>query len=168
MTDNIFDLSKIAGSSSDVEKKIPVITEKDIDKSLIGYELVVPDEWKRLQYGTLIRYLRKDGAFRKGGVVQGVCEITDSSGENIVKIEMKPEYVSSMAKWAVTSSNIEKIWAKQQPKSSFITPIHGLEDIKEDLEMCKNSIKQISKEIQKMHSEQMRIVNLIKKLHHIS
>lgn len=163
--ENIFDLSKIAGSSNDVESKH--MSASDQEASLIGFDLVPPQEWKLIQPGSQIRYLRNSGEFRKGGTVQDVWTHIDKSGNEIVKIDVTASMGNSYrnAKWSITSQLIDKIWIK---KSEQLRPIADNSGIKDDLDLCKESIKQLTKEIQKINSEQFRMIDLIKKLHNLS
>lgn len=161
---NIFDLSKIASPSNDIESK--PVEPIDQESSLIGYELILPNEWKSIPYGAYIRYLRKDGAFRKGGIIQGVWSNIDKSGNEVVKIDISAGFNSRIAKWSITSNTVEKIWIKKMnnSQSAPMSASADISELKEDIEFCKDSIKQLSKEIQKMQNEQMRIIGILKKL----
>jgi hypothetical protein len=165
---NIFDLSKIAAPSNDIESK--PANDVDQESSLIGYELIIPTEWKYIPYGSYIRYLRKDGSFRKGGIVQGVWSNLDKSGNEVVKIDITAGFSSKVTKWSIVGSSIEKIWIKRMQQQSGVSNISGvsgvsdLTDIKEDIEHCKESIKQLTKEMQKMQNEQIRVIGVLKKI----
>ncbi len=157
--ENIFDLSKIATQTNDIET---TPAEVDQESLLIGYEVVVPTEWKFIPYGSYIRYLRKDGTFRKGGIVQGVWANTDKNGNEVVKIDITAGFGPRITKWSITSNNIEKIWIKRSQQQTHMV---DLVEIKEDVETLKESMKQIIKELQNMKHEQIRTVGLIKKIY---
>ncbi len=165
MTDNIFDLSKFVGASNDIETK--PATQSDIDASLVGYEPVALSDWKNIPYGSYIRYVRKDGAFRRGGIVQGVWSNKDSSGAEVIKIDITAGFGAQTSKWSITSNSVEKVWIKRQVNQINHTASHGLTDmseLREDIDFCKDSIKQLTKEMQKMQSDQVRITGLLKKI----
>lgn len=171
MTDNIFDLSKIVTPSNDVEAK--PIDEVNQEALLLGYDLTLPIDWKSIPYGSYIRYLRKDGSFRKGGIVQGVWANTDKIGNEIVKIDIMAGYGTRTTKWSITSNNIEKIWVKKsqqtQLQSQSQSQYHAdnINELREDVDMCKESIKHLTKEIQKIQTDVVRVIALIKKLHNL-
>ncbi len=162
---NIFDLSAIAGAIRESEKR--PVEPVDQESSLIGYELVAPDDWKTIPSGSYIRYLRKDGSFRKGGIVQGVWCNLDKFGEDVIKIDISAGFSSQTTKWSITSNSVEKIWIKRPsnlPPAPSLRSTHETLEIKEDIEFCKDSIKQLTKEIQKIQSDQIRITSLLKKI----
>lgn len=166
---NIFDLSKIASPVNDVEAHPSDSTDQE--SSLVGYELVLPNEWKNIPFNSFIRYLRKDGSFRKGGLIQGVWNNLDKSGNEVVKIDITAGFGSKITKWSIVSNSIEKIWIKRPSgQSSGLSGMQGMSgmtdmsELKEDIEFCKDSIKQLTKEIQKMQNEQIRIIGILKKL----
>jgi len=158
--ENIFDLSKIITPSYDKEKKY--VPEVDKDAALKDFNLVPPNEWKNIPYGAFIRYLRKDGSFRKGGVVQNIWTEVNREGTEVIKIDILSSYGNKS--WSINNNNIEKIWMKN---NTMQTNVLNIVDIKEDIESCKKSIKQLTIQIQKINNEQIRIVKLIKKLHNI-
>ena len=70
--ENIFDLTAIVGiqKEEEIKKKSALITD-DEQKALIrDYIEVNKDEWSIIPSNTHIRYLRKDGAFRRGGFIK--------------------------------------------------------------------------------------------------
>ncbi len=158
--ENIFDLSKIAAPSHDYEAEAP----KEIDREMLleGYEFVPQNDWKYIPYGSLVRYLRKDGNFRKGGVVQGVWPTTDKEGNNIIKIDISSAFGDK--RWSVNSNTVEKVWVKRSQQQTAPTDIS---ELKEDVESLKESIKQITIQIQKINNEQLLLLGLIKRLHKI-
>lgn len=174
--ENIFDLDKLVKSiSSNLEEKIPSIdyeTEKEetpggnsYEEFLVGYKLVPEEEWSKIQVGSLIRYLNKDNTFRKGGAVQGVFK---KKGNNVIRIDIESIY-GTRAKWSILSNKVDKIWIKPSILENLSVPNNNvdLEEVKDDIEFCKQSIKLLTTEIQKMKNEQMRILSVIKKLHNI-
>ncbi len=160
MSNNIFDLSKIAAPSYDVENKYN--REINQESLLEGYEPVDRKDWRYIINGSHIRYLRKDGSFRKGGIVNEVWISKDSSGNDVIRINISANYGDK--KWSINDAGIEKRWVK---KNSQHIMVNNYSELREDVENCKESIKQLSIQIQKINSEQMRIVNLIKKLHNL-
>lgn len=162
MTDNIFDLSKFAGASNDIEAK--TATPSDPEASLVGYEPVALSEWKNIPYGSYISYLRKDGAFRRGGIVQGVWSNMNSSGVEVIKIDISAGFNARMSKWSITSNSVEKVWIKRVAGQINPAGLNDTAELREDIEFCKDSIKQLVKEIQKMQNDQIRITGLLKKI----
>ncbi len=165
MADNIFDLSKLAGSTNDIETKTS--TSLDHESNLVGYEPVNFTDWKNIPQNSYIRYLRKDGSFRRGGIVQNVWSHIDKTGAEVIKIDISATFNSQATKWSITSNSVEKIWIKRPVGQVNHTMMQGLAEISElsdDINFCKDSIKQITKEIQKIQNDQIRITNIVKKM----
>ncbi len=156
--ENIFDLSKVSTPSYDYET--PALTERDMESQLDGYNLIPQQDWKKIQAGALIRYLRKDGAFRRGGTVEGVWEIKDKNNIDAIKIDILSSYGGKA--WSITSNSVEKIWTKN---NQAVRSTSNVYELKEDIETCKESIKQLVIQVQTISNQQIRIVNFIKKLH---
>jgi hypothetical protein len=166
MSNNIFDLSRIAGPSNDTETSVERVDE---EKLLLGYQLLTSNEWKTISIGSSIRYLRKDGSFRKGGIVQGVWVSPDKSGKSIVKIDLSAGYNKYQNNWSITSDKIEKIWIKKlaNTATSFAAN-EEINDLKEKIKLMEDIIAQLTKEMQRMHNEHTKMIQLIKKLHNIN
>lgn len=168
--ENIYDLSKIGGQIDDI--KVDANTSKyDQDALLVGYTLVPPDKWSNVSSGSHIRYLRKDGEFRKGGIVTAVYATKDTEGNDTIKFDLISNYGPTAVKWSIYKGSIEKIWAKEENRS--VSPVASprvntdVSDMKKDMVFCRNAIEDLRKEIQKITNEQMRTIVLIKKLHNI-
>jgi CRISPR/Cas system-associated endoribonuclease Cas2 len=105
--------------------------------------------------------LNKDGAFRKGGVVQNVWLQKDKDGQEVVKIEVLAGYGPKTTKWSITNTKVEKIWVKEGLQR--IQTNTGVSELKEDIEYCKASIQQLKKEIQKINNDQARLIEIVRK-----
>lgn len=164
MADNIFDLSKLAKQSNDIEIKSEQIEIND------NYELVDKENWSKIPYKTFIRYLRKDGSLRKGGFIKTIWKTKDTSGQDTLKIDLISGFGFNGTEWSIYSSSIEKIWKRKENMTEIEQPTiknTEIDDMKEELQYLKRSIDHIKKELQNISNEQMRIVQLIKKLHNI-
>jgi hypothetical protein len=160
--ENIFDLSKLVSTTNDVEISH---TEGIRENALKNYEPVPQEEWVNIPYNSHIRYLNKDGSFRMGGFVQRISKSIDKKNDEVVKIELTSSYGGKTTQWAIVSTKVAKIWKKISFDVEVERPKADLEMLKEDIAFCKESIRHISTELQKMKNEQIRIVELIKKLH---
>lgn len=168
---NIFNLSKMMPKSVDVEvtNSSSATSEIEQDALLHNYELIDPANWHKLPFRAHIRYLRKDGAFRKGGFVKAVTQTQDLEGKETIKIDLVANFTPNAVSWSIFKGSIDKLWKKidmtgDTPLVSNVN-IEQINEIKEDITFCKNSIEQIKKELQKMSNEQIRTIMLIKKMH---
>ena len=170
--ENIFDLSKIVSSTNDIE----ISNNNSPENLLDGYELVPHSDWVNLKYNTHIRYLNKDGAMRRGGFVKKIWSKTDKMGAIYLVIDLVANFAKNGSSWSISSNKVEKIWKKIGSGSNEINIVSSkydnisnseLETIKEDIEYCKGSIQHMIAEIQNLKNEQLRIVELIRKLHNI-
>lgn len=154
---DIFDLNKIAGLSYDVEvpsKKL------DMKSMLADYSQVPIQEWKNIPIGAKIRYSRKDGSFKSGGIVRS---ISISSKDKSIKIELASEYIKNPATWSIISTKIDKIWMKNSGYIPVTSSNEDLSELKEKVRILEESIAQISKEIQIMRNQIASIYSMVKK-----
>lgn len=168
---NIFDLTKlIPHVNNDVEIKkqtntfnngyVPKqISTEDQEKLLQGYSLVTEEEWDFLTNGVRIRYLKKDGQFRKGGILKGMWR-----GKNNNKVEKM--YLTSVSNppinWSINMNNIDKIWKENIESNTSNTEITDLEDRVEYLEL---SLEELKKQIQKLQNNNVEILKIVKKMY---
>lgn len=140
----------------------------DIDQNALlqGYTAVDQANWDKILYKTHIRYLRTDGQFRKGGYVVNTIHTTDREGKPTIKIDLVSNFGPNAIKWSLYKGSIKKIWSKVSEYTE--SPSAHLAPLKEDIEFCKKSIEQLCQKIQQMENENIRILNLIKKLHNIT
>lgn len=169
--ENIFDLTQIGNRVADIQAEHirPIITPVNRAELLTDYTSVDSHNWINIQPGTHIRYLRQDGEFRKGGFINDVTETQDKEGNNTLRFDLVSDYKPTAIKWSLFGSSIDKIWAKlpievQQPTP---VPTSVINELKQELKICKETIQMLQKEVQKINNEQMRTVLLIKKLHNI-
>lgn len=165
---NVYDLSTLADVEKDIEIKNKENIKIDRDQLLKGYDEVPRDEWDSLIHGVHIRYLRKDGLFRKGGFVKntwiGLSGV--NKGKNVIQLCNNMSYKA--VKWIISFDNLDKIWKKKNNIYSMPADNKGVIDSnKESIEYLKSKLEQFSVDIAKINNEQQRIVNLIKKLHNI-
>lgn len=167
---NIFDLTQIGAASTDIQVDAAV-PKLDQAALLDGYELVDPENWDSLENGTLARYLRQDGEFRRGGHIISIDHVTDTDGKPTIRFDFVSNYGPNCIKWSVFKGSISKIWIKiSSAKSKFQENEKNssrFTELKQDLKNCKDAIETLNKEVQKINNEQMRTVLLIKKLHDI-
>jgi hypothetical protein len=159
----IFDLKLLAGSSSnDIEIKKNTLTEinkEDQNTLLIGYELVDKNEWKNLQQATHIRYLRKDGLFRKGGYIKAIWNT-----DNNIRIDLVTNFNYNAISWSIYSNNVEKIWKKTSENIEHSIINNDLIELKEKIDDLDEITKILKIEIQKIINEQKRLIELIRKI----
>ncbi len=163
---NIYDLSKLVNPSQDVEVKTTGPTD-NWDSSLHGYELVLENEWEHIPYGTHIRYLRKDGAFRKGGYIKAIWRQKDSKGIDTIKMDLVNGFGTNNTSWSIYLNNIDKIWKKIDQSMEVSHNDSKLFEIKEEVEFLRAENQYIKKELQNLGNEQRKILMLIKKLHNL-
>ena len=165
---NIFDLSALAiKNEEEVKQPATIISVDDQKKLLVGYEEIAINKWESIPNNYHIRYLRKDGTFRRGGFVKNswLGLHGKSEGKKCLQLSANLNYNSN--KWTICLDEIEKIWQK-------IAEIKDNSDIKdnikkndETLDFLVKSVEKINIDIAKLSNEQQRIINLIKKLHNI-
>ena len=152
--------------SAKLSKASEISKEPDMDKLLIGYEILSPEFWDKIQYGTHIRYLRTDGTMRNGGFVKSTVHTLDLDGKDTIKIELASN-LSNGKTWSIYKGNTEKIWKKIENNVQMPAQINSAEmnEMKEDIERLKKYIQTMQAEMQQTKNENMRILKLIKSLH---
>ena len=143
---------------------------------LENYEEVPRDEWDQIPKNTHIRYLRKDGAFRRGGFIK--ANYTSSYGEDKGKqsIQLASNLSYKSSKWTVSFDDLEKIWKKNNsgvpsnnsiPNSQITELANNVKNNKETIEQLNKLISQMRIDITRLTNDNTRTLNLIKKLHNI-
>lgn len=158
----VFDMASLSGPSNDVEikPKRPV----DIDAIIADSELVPPSEWKNIPIGSKIMYLKKDGEFRKGGIVQNIWAGTDN---NSIKIDITAGYGVKAIYWTIRCEKIDKIWIKRASSTvqQNIAPSTDIADLRDDVKNCKSAILAITKEIQILNNDIRKLTSIVDRLH---
>lgn len=173
---NIFDLTALVGvqNEQELKKTVNTVTINEQEKMLQNYEEVDSTEWAAIVPSTHVRYLRKDGAFRRGGFVKNswVGLYGASKGKKCLQLSSAQSYKST--KWTICLDDIDKIWQKKlnivdEGEKNTISPVlhTTINANKESVEYLIRMVDQLKIDISKINNEQTRIVNLIKKLHHI-
>ena len=112
---NIFDLTVLSGiqNEQELKKNINIVSLEDQAKLLTDYNAVNIADWTSIPKGDHIRYLRKDGSFRRGGFVLNVWVGTygTSKDKTCIQLSSSPYYKST--KWNVCIDDIDKIWKKK-------------------------------------------------------
>lgn len=173
---NIFDLAALAGiqNEQELKKTVNTVTVDEQAKMLQNYDDVDHNEWAAIPPSSHIRYLRKDGAFRRGGFVKNswVGLYGASKGKKCLQLSSTQSYKST--KWTICLDDIEKIWRKNPNlvatgEKNIISPELNstIQANKESVEYLIRVVDQLKIDISKINNEQTRIINLIKKLHHI-
>lgn len=166
--ENIFDLTKLA--PVEIQKEVEPISKKitvvDQEKLLKNYEILPRDKWDTLIIGDHIRYLRKDGMFRRGGYYKGAHITQDgkNEGKPYIKLSTSPMY--NIKTWTVPHSDLENIYKKKT--NGVIQLTKSSMDNSETIEYLTKSVDQLKIDMLKSSNEQKRIISLIKKLHGIS
>jgi hypothetical protein len=173
---NIFDLTALAGmqNEQEIKKTINTVTMDEQTKMLQNYHDVKNADWETIPQSSHIRYLRKDGSFRRGGFVKNswIGLYGNSKGKKCLQLSSSPGYKSTM--WTICLDDIEKIWQKNPTvatagEKNIISPEMNttIQSNKESVEYLVRSVDQLKIDMSKITNEQTRIVNLIKKLHNI-
>ena len=169
---NIFDLSALALKNEEEVKKnvAAVITEDEQKKLLMGYEEVPNQKWESLINNIHIRYLRKDGIFRRGGFVKNtwVGLHGNSQGKKCIQLSSNINYNSN--KWTICFDDIDKIWQKISMQTNQVDSTEMQNSVKknnESIDFLLKSVEKLNIDIARLSNEQQRIINLIKKLHNI-
>jgi hypothetical protein len=172
---NMFDLTSIIGIQKEQEiKQMATTVSTDEQKNLlIDYEEISSEKWDSIQQHTHIRYLRKDGSFRRGGYVKNVWVgiYGNTKGKKCIQIATSLSFKA--AKWTVCFDDIEKIWQQKEflinSKKNIIAPEVNtiLQSNKESIEYLTRTVEQLKIDIAKINNEQSRMVNLIKKMYNI-
>jgi hypothetical protein len=159
-TENIFDLSRLVANNDVEVVGSRTKTTVDQEKLLQGYEEVDASEWQNMTKDTNIRYLRKDGNMRSGGIIKRIWQ-----EDGIIYIEMCSVFNSNANTWRIKLPDIEKIWKKSGQVVITNNQNSISSELQERIEYCEKSIKVIQIEIQKINNEQKRIITLISKIH---
>ena len=164
--ENIFDLSKFAPAINDIEVKNNSTGGAVNDDN---FELVDKAQWDKLPIRTYIKYLRTDGTMRKGGYIKTIWRTKDLEGNDSIKIDLVNNLSNSANGWSIYANNIQKLWKKINTDIEITHSVSStdIDDVKEDISICKESINLIKIQLQKISTEQMRTITLIKKLHKI-
>jgi ribosomal protein S16 len=86
---------------------------KDMAKLLQGYREVSRSEWSKIKAGVHIRYMRKDGSFKKGGyVIAHGTRTVDGKDIRSIGLAFTPR--SMFVKFQINLDTIERIWAEKK------------------------------------------------------
>ena len=171
-SENIFDLTAIVGiqKEEEIKKKSALITD-DEQKALIkDYIEVNKDEWSVIPNNTHIRYLRKDGAFRRGGFIKNSWIGVNGASKDKKCLQLSASMNYKASKWTICLDDIEKIWKKKSPEQKNIISSDIQNMVRtnnETTEYLTRSVEQLKIDVTQLSNEQKRIINLIKKLHGI-
>lgn len=169
--ENIFDLSKLAPIERDheIKKTASHIDIKTQAKLLVGFKELQKEDWDKLLINDHIRYLRKDGLFRKGGFFKNSWVGTHGKqkGKNCIQLSSNKSFKGTT--WTICNSEIEKIWkldhtTETNNTSNFQSIINKQQ---ETIDYLHKNVDQLKINMFKINNEQKRIINLIKKLHKI-
>lgn len=169
---NIFDLSALAGiqNEEEIKKDSTIITPDDQEKLLKDYTEIKKEEWSEIPTNTHIRYLRKDGAFRRGGFVKNSWIGLHGASKDKKCLQLTSNMSYKSSKWTVCLDDLEKIWQKKQAEQKNIISNEIQNTIKSNAETNEylvRSVEQLKIDVAHLNNEQKRIINLIKKLHGI-
>jgi len=107
-----------------------VWTPEEQAEKLSGYLEVPPEHWEHIRYGTHVRYVTRDGAFRPGGFVLKNPFDTKTRGGNDEKRFMKlqngfNDKTRGYASWLLAYEDAGKIYMK--PDAAVLVMIQNLE-----------------------------------------
>jgi hypothetical protein len=159
--ENIFDLSALVSIEKDIEVKKYSTSEATQSNLLKQYNEVPQAEWRDITPGTHVRYLRKDGQFRKGGYVKNLWSAASGARKGEMLIQLGNNQSFRAKKWQVFLDDIDKIWAKKYEREGVVADT-------ETMDHLKKTVNQLKVDVAKLTNEQQRVVNLIKKLHGIT
>ena len=158
-----YTLEKLIGKSNDVEVGD---NNLNIEKLLVGYELVNSELWDKLLLDTHIRYLRTDGNMRAGGYVKSVVHTLDLEGNDTIKIELSPSLSTAAKSWSIYKNNIDKLWKKSNSAIPTQVDYSGeIANTKKTIDYLKKDLESTKRELQQVKNDLQRTINLIKKLH---
>jgi hypothetical protein len=166
--ENIYDLSNLNIINNDIEIKKENTKTLDEKKLLKGYIEVPQNEWDTIVQGLHIRYLRKDGAFRRGGFVKNSWIGASGKYKDKKVLQLGNSMSYKATKWTIVLDDINKIWKNNN--NIYTMPNDNKDTInlnKESITYLNNKVDQLIIDIAKINNEQQRLVNLIKKLHNI-
>ncbi len=177
--ENIFDLTKLVEIQHEeqVKKDALLVSPEDQARMLTGYDEVPRSEWDTIPKDFHVRYLRKDGNFRRGGYVRNTWISASGKRKGSTCIQLAGSSNFKATSWVVCFDDIDKLWKKNanaQPQqvanavpAQAMADVSGIKTNTESIEYLTKSIDQIKINMTRLQNEQTRIVNLIKKLHHI-
>jgi len=169
--ENIFDLTKLAPIeiNHEIQKASTIISVDEQTKLLQGFSEIHHDDWKNLKLYDYVRYLRKDGAFRRGGYFKNswVGSYGKNKGNLCIQLASKKNFNS--ATWVVCFNDIDKMWKNEDINETHAEKKNNIDtnEIQETIQFMSKAIEQLKIDLLKMNNEQKRIINLIKKLHGI-
>jgi hypothetical protein len=168
-------LTKLAKIELDheVKPKASIISNEEQQKLLNGYIEVAREDWIKLIDGDIIRYLRKDGIFRKGGLIKNSWIGTSGRNKDRNCIQMAPliskynNNNNNNNSWTICHDDIDKIWKKKRLTLEIPQEGSKMAILEEKIEFLTRTTEQQKIDLLKLKNEQTRIINLIKKLHNI-
>jgi hypothetical protein len=173
--ENMFDLNKLPDIEDDYEikKSASIISTIDQNKLLEGCVEIPRDQWDDLKYHDFVKYLRKDGCFRKGGYFKNswVGNYGKTKDKKCIQLASSKNFKSTM--WTICHDVVDKMW---KTKDVEINNTHNtmspeimtmINEHNESIVYLSTSMNNIKTEMSRLNNEQKRIINLIKKLHGI-
>jgi hypothetical protein len=188
-TENIFDLTKLVPHQNEEElkKEVTITSISDRDKLLQNYIEIPREQWESISQMTHMRYLRSDGNFRKGGFVKNIIigSYGARKGKQCFQLASNASYKST--NWQVCFDDLDKVWKRVNDKNaqnntsgtSGTSVASGASSEKlsaiqstftshdATIEYLKRMVEQLKIDVVNEQTEKQRIINLIKKLHHI-
>lgn len=170
--ENIFDLHAIVPVVKEIETstKSSIITSENQHKLLTDYIEVPREKWSSLPNRIHIRYLRKDGNFRRGGFIKNIWSNVKNDSTTAEFFQLSTTLSYNSKNWKVPFSSIDKVWKtkKFNDGSEKIDQFSKTaESNTEQIEYLNKTIDQLKIDVAKLSNEQTRVINLIKKLHHL-
>jgi hypothetical protein len=173
--ENPYDLTKLANIEEDCEikKSASILSTADQNKLLEGCIEVPKDQWDNLKYNNFIKYLRKDGSFRKGGYFKNswIGNYGKTKDKKCIQLASSKNFKSTM--WIICHDVVDKIWKNNDDEISRtqnrMSPEMSamINENNESIVYLSKSMDNIKTEMARLNNEQKRIINLIKKLHGI-
>ena len=164
---NIFDLSQLASVElqHQVKKTSGKIQLDEQNRLLQNYTELQPDKWNILTKGDHIRYLRKDGSFRRGGFFTNswIGNYGNMTGKQCIELSSSIGY--NTKKWTICTESIDKIWLSNKSTSMETKSTHNVDDLHDQIELLNRTTEQLKIDIVNMGNEQKRIINALKQIY---
>ena len=132
----------------------------DIESILLDYQEVPKDKWGMIQLGSFIKYLKADGTFVKGGVVQVIS--TDSLGD--VRISIRASYGTPPPTWVLNTKTVQKIWIKRIQERQERQESGEMQQQKKSIEDLTAKVIGLSSDVVQLKAELKRVVNILEKM----
>lgn len=146
-----------------IEYASTVLNADDIEKLLVGYDMVPREGWLLMPSGISIRYTTNDGDFRRGGYIHNILQPKPPRPGMIFLENYKDKNAPGYKKWPIVINNIKTIWKQRTLEDvSHKLSSNNLHNVADSLQSQINGIKEDIKKLT------LAIKRVYDKLHEIS